>query len=99
MEDGIKLNDIVRIGSSPKIKERLKTRCLKELPEMKFDRSQTQRSASIKNIMEELTATIKKRNETIQRQGSKSWGPKWCVAFISIYIITLPSYNIILYYF
>lgn len=73
-EDGLPLDSIVRIGRSPKIHEKLKSRCFSEQSEISFDRNQNRMFASLKNTLEEAKREIEKLKLKIAR---RNWGPKW----------------------
>ena len=74
IDEGVKSSDIVRLGSSPKISERLKSRCLKELSELSFDRFQNRRYAILKQQQEECRELIREQRSYVE---FKEWGPKW----------------------
>ena len=73
-EDGLPLKEIVRIGSSPKIHDTIKDRCLGELSLASFDRNQTRRFAALKGTQKSAEADLKELKQVIVR---RHWGPKW----------------------
>ena len=58
VDAGVSLAAITRLGRSPKISERLKSRCMDQLSESTFNRSQNMRFAILKKSAEELVNDI-----------------------------------------
>ena len=71
MDAGIPDEKIVRLGSSPKISDRLRSRCLRELPQSKFSREETAGFARLKTEQKELCSKL---NEQIRLVNSATWG-------------------------
>uniref|UniRef100_A0A7S0VPX4 AAA+ ATPase domain-containing protein n=1 Tax=Hemiselmis tepida TaxID=464990 RepID=A0A7S0VPX4_9CRYP len=72
IEEGLDLKNIVRIGASKKMNERLKSRCIHELKQgNQFDRYQKQRYAMLKKEMEEAESRIKHLRGSLSRS---MWG-------------------------
>ena len=74
IEDGVRKTDIVRLGSSPKINVELQGCCVNELDEIKFNRTQTRRFASLKKEQEDARTQIKDAKNKLSH---KTWGRKW----------------------
>lgn len=74
IDSGISKEKIIRLGNSPKVSERLKSRCLSEINDIAFDRSQSARYGMLKGRQEELLITIEGKKRFIE---VKEWGSKW----------------------
>lgn len=73
-EDGLPLDAIIRLGKSPKINDKLKDRCLNDLPEVAFNRVQSRSFAILKKKLESDKSDINKsKNALAIRWGAKSW--------------------------
>ena len=73
-DDGLRLTAFVRLGSSPKIAEHLKGRCLSSLTESSFSRNQNMRFAKLKASQKILSDRMRELSERLQK---KMWGPAW----------------------
>jgi len=74
MDAGVREQSIVRLGSSPKISERLQKRALRDLSETSFSRYQSSRFATQKRRQEASLEMIEKNKQYLQK---REWGPKW----------------------
>ena len=73
-EDGLPLQQMVRLGGSPKIHDRLKDRCLNGMDETQFDRIQSRHFASLKQHQERCNSNIELLRSTV---GRRAWGRNW----------------------
>eukprot|EP00798_Chlamydomonas_sp_ICE-L_P020755 gene20755-27575_t len=77
MDVGVPESKIIRLGSSSKISARLKSRCLWELPEARFSKSETYCYAVLKNEQEELTKRAGRLLRKLKAFSGLGVSPAW----------------------